>query len=142
MKAYSYKSGKREEVEIFADKRARIDALREKILEAVAETSEEMLEKYFGGEEITQEEINQGLAVGVKNGDLVPVILGSADKNIGVGTLLNMLLEFLPKPEELKPLKGINPRTEEKVERKLYHLNHLVVMSLRQLLTHLLVRLT
>ncbi|MGI6359533.1 MAG: elongation factor G [Acholeplasmatales bacterium] len=118
MKAYSYKSGKREEVEIFDDKRARIDSLREKILEAVAETSEEMLEKYFGGEEITQEEINQGLGVGVKSGELVPVILGSAEKNIGVGTLLNMLLEFLPRPDELKPLKGINPRTDEKVERK------------------------
>ena len=118
MKAYSYASGKAKEVEIFDDKRERIDALREQILEAVAETSEEMLEKYFGGEEITQDEINAGLAFGVKEGDLVPVILGSAHKDIGMTTLLDMLLEFLPKPDELKPLKGINPKTDKEVERK------------------------
>lgn len=118
MKAYSYKDGKATEVEIFDDKRDRIDALREQILEAVAETSEEMLEKYFGGEEITQDEINSGLALGVKNGDLVPVILGSSHKNIGIATLLDMLLEFLPKPQELKPLKGINPKTDQEVTRK------------------------
>ncbi len=118
MEAFVYKNGKKEKAEIFEDKKARIDELREQILEAVAETSEELLEKYFGGEEITQEEINDGLAFGVKTGDLTPILIGSSSKNIGMTNLLDMLLSFLPKPEELKPLKGVNPKTNEEVERK------------------------
>ncbi len=119
MKAYIYdKEGNPKEDVIFDEKKPKIDSIREMVLEAVAESSEELLEKYFDGVEITQEEINQGLASGVKNGELVPVILGSATKNIGVGTLLDMLVEFLPKPSELKPLKGLNPKTDQQVERK------------------------
>lgn len=118
MEAFVFKDGKKEKVEIFDDKRARIDDLREHILEAVAETSEELLEKYFGGEEITQEEINEALAVGVKTGELTPILIGSSTKNIGMVNLIDMLLSFLPTPNDLKPLKGINPKTKEEVERK------------------------
>ncbi len=118
MEAFIFKGGKKEKVEIYDDKKARIDEIREKILEAVAETSEELLEKYFGGEEISQEEINEGLAVGVKNGELTPILIGSSTKNIGMANLMDMLLSFLPTPEDLKPLKGINPKTKEAVERK------------------------
>ncbi len=88
------------------------------LLESVAETSEDLLEKYFGGEEISQEEINQGLQHGIKNGELIPILLGSATKNIGISNMLDMLIEFLPKPEDLKPLKGINPKSDEAVKRQ------------------------
>ncbi len=118
MKAYIYKDGKGEEAELYDDKKALVEGIREKLLESVAETSEELLEKYFSGEELSQDEINGGLAAGVKEGDLVPILLGSATKNIGISTLLDMLIDFLPTPEQLKPLPGVNPKTDEKIERK------------------------
>ncbi|MCK9289507.1 MAG: elongation factor G [Acholeplasmatales bacterium] len=118
MQGFIYKDGKKEEAEIYEDKKERIEKLREQILEVVAETSEELLDKYFGGEEISQKEIIEALATRVKIGEITPVLLGSATKNIGITNLLEMLLAFLPKPDELKPLKGINPKTDEAASRK------------------------
>ncbi|MDD2575788.1 MAG: elongation factor G [Acholeplasmataceae bacterium] len=119
MKAFVFDDkGTKKEVEIWEEKRDKIDSVREMLLESVAETSEELLEKYFGGEEISQEEINQGLQHGIKNGELIPILLGSATKNIGISNMLDMLIEFLPKPEDLKPLKGINPKSDEEIRRQ------------------------
>ena len=119
MKAFVFDDkGTKKEVEIWEEKRDKIDSVREMLLESVAETSEDLLEKYFGGEEISQEEINQGLQHGIKNGELIPILLGSATKNIGISNMLDMLIEFLPKPEDLKPLKGINPKSDEAVKRQ------------------------
>ncbi|MCK9492930.1 MAG: elongation factor G [Acholeplasmataceae bacterium] len=119
MKAFVFDDkGTKKEVEIWEEKRDKIDSVREMLLESVAETSEELLEKYFGGEEISQEEINHGLQHGIKNGELIPILLGSATKNIGISNMLDMLIEFLPKPEDLKPLKGINPKSDEAVKRQ------------------------
>ncbi|NLN50878.1 MAG: elongation factor G [Acholeplasmataceae bacterium] len=119
MKAYKYDDkGIPEEVEIWEEKQEKIASVREMILEAVAETSEELLDKYFGGEEISQEEINDALAGGIKKGELIPIIIGSSLKNIGIPTLLDMLSEFLPAPSELKPLTGTNPKTDQEVIRK------------------------
>lgn len=119
MKAFVFDDkGTKKEVEIWEEKRDKIDSVREMLLESVAETSEDLLEKYFGGEEISQEEINQGLQHGIKNGELIPILLGSATKNIGISNMLDILIEFLPKPEDLKPLKGINPKSDEAVKRQ------------------------
>jgi elongation factor G len=117
MKARIYDGNKCNDAEIWEEKRPKIEQIRELILESVAETSEELLEKFFGGEEITQDEISSGLKEGIYNGELTPLIVGSATKNIGIETMLNMLSEFLPQPDALKPLEGINPKTEEKVIR-------------------------
>lgn len=94
------------EEELFADKMAHVDALHESIMEAVAGTDDELLEKYFSGEPLTKEEIHKGLRIGVLSGELVPVLVGSAMKNIGLKTLLDMLIDFLPNPADLKPLKA------------------------------------
>lgn len=119
MKAFVFDDkGNKKEVEIWEEKREKIDSVREMLLESVAETSETLLEKYFGGEEITQDEINKGLQDGIENGELIPILLGSATKNIGISNMLDMLIEFLPKPEELKPLKGINPKTDDEIKRQ------------------------
>src|SRR5690554_3004598 len=106
------------EVAIPSDLEGDVAEKRETILEAVAESSEELLEKYFGGEELTQEEIDKALSKRVKDGDLVPVIAGSAEKNIGVGTLLDMIVKFFPTPNELPAVKGKNPKTNAEEERK------------------------
>ena len=117
LKALVFKDGKSQEVEIYEDKRERIDSIREMILESVAETSEELLEKYFDGVELTQEEINGALRQGTTDSSLIPVIIGSATKNIGIQTMLDMLIEFLPRPESLKPFKGVNPKNNQEVKR-------------------------
>lgn len=72
--------------------------IRNMLLEAVAETSEELMDKYFAGEEFTTQEIHAGLRKGVLDGSLVPVICGSSYKNIGIHTTFDMIKEYMPSP--------------------------------------------
>ncbi|KPU26550.1 elongation factor G [Caloranaerobacter sp. TR13] len=97
----------------------KIQPLREMLIESVAESDETLLEKYFEGEEFTDEEIHKGLRTGVLNGDLIPVLCGSATKNIGVQTLMDMIWDYLPSPNDVEINTGINPDTGETIERKL-----------------------
>lgn len=83
-----------------------VNLIREMLLESVAETEEELMNKYFSGEEFTTEEIHRGLRKGVLEGTLVPVICGSTYKNIGLHTLLDMIREYLPAPIDNR--KNIN----------------------------------
>ena len=78
-----------------------VSEARNLLFEAIAETDEVLMDKYFAGEEFTQEEIVKGLHKGVVNGDIVPVMVGSAQQNIGIHTLLNYLDLYMPCPTEL-----------------------------------------
>lgn len=93
-----------------------IAEIRESLVEAVAESSEELMEKYFEGEEFTMEEIHEGLRKGVINGEVVPVLVGSATKKIGVETLLEMIFDYMPTPKDMFEGEywGKHPETEEK----------------------------
>ncbi|SDZ25844.1 translation elongation factor 2 (EF-2/EF-G) [Proteiniborus ethanoligenes] len=95
-----------------------IEPLREMLMESVAEADEELMEKYFEGEEFTTEEIHRGLRKGIMNSDLVPVLIGSSQNNIGVHTLLNMINAYLPSPSDVGVHEGVKPGTTEKVQRK------------------------
>ena len=106
LKAHIYNGKECVEAEIYPDKRARVFELHNTIVEEVAKVSDELLEKFFNGEEFTAEEINSSLKQNVISGEIVPVIVGSANKNIGVQTLLEMLIEYLPNPADLKPLEA------------------------------------
>ena len=75
-----------------------VEEIRNMLLEAVAETSEELMDKYFAGEEFTTQEIHAGLRKGVLEGSLVPVICGSSYKNIGIHTTFDMIKEYMPSP--------------------------------------------
>lgn len=110
LKARKYNVDKEicEDAEIYPDKRAKVFELHNRMIESVAESSEELMEKFFAGEELSREEIRQGLRAGVLNGDLIPVIVGSALKKIGLHTLLDMLIDYLPDPSDLKPLEGLD----------------------------------
>ncbi|VWL85915.1 elongation factor G [Oceanivirga miroungae] len=77
-----------------------VSEIREMLKEAVAETSEELLEKYFEGIEFTTEELHHGLRKGVLNGSLIPVICGSSLKNIGLHTTFDIMREYLPSPRD------------------------------------------
>ena len=96
----------------------RVTELRESIVEAVAMSSEELLEKHFGGEELSYEEICVGLRKGVISGELKPVVIGSVLKDIGVRDLLEMIDKFMPAPNDLKPKLGKDPKTGEVIQRK------------------------
>ncbi len=95
----------------------KVAELREKIVESVAETSEELLDKYFMGEELSYQEVCGGLRQGVLSGDLKPIVFGSVKKDIGVRDILEMIAQFMPAPNDLKPKVGFNPETKEKFER-------------------------
>jgi elongation factor G len=79
---------------------------REKLIEAVAETSEELMDKYFGGEELTKEEIKAGIKQGCLDMTIVPMTCGTAFKNKGVQTLLDAVVDYLPAPTEVAAIKG------------------------------------
>lgn len=118
MKARIYNGKTCEDAEIWEEKQPKVDQLREMIMESVAETSEELLEKYFGGETITDEEITKALNYSIINGELTPVLVGSVLKNIGVNTLLKMLIDFLPSPDLLKELEAKKVDSDEVVHIK------------------------
>ncbi|MFO7031266.1 elongation factor G [Limnospira fusiformis CCALA 023] len=92
---------------------------REKLLEAVAETDEALMEKYLeyleGGDPLTEEEVRHSLRQGTIKGLIVPVICGSSFKNRGVQRLLDAVVDYLPAPTEVPPIKGILPDGEEEV---------------------------
>ncbi|HZK53115.1 MAG TPA: elongation factor G [Desulfosporosinus sp.] len=84
---------------------------REKLVEAVAETSEELMMKYLEGKEITEQEIRVGIRRGVIDNKFVPVLCGSAFKNKGIQPLLDCVVEYMPSPLDVPPIKGTHPDT-------------------------------
>ena len=92
-----------------------VSEIRNLLFEAIAETDEVLMDKYFAGEEFSAEEITIGLHKGVVNGDIVPVIVGSAQQNIGIHTLLVFLKRYMPCPTELFSGEriGKDPETNE-----------------------------
>lgn len=93
------------------------NSIRELLLESVAESDEDLMEKYFAGEEFTEEEIQNGLRKGIIAGDIVPVICGCAVKNIGLRTLMSMIVDYSPSPVDMPPKKGKNPDNDKEEER-------------------------
>ena len=91
---------------------------REKMIEAIVETDEALMEKYFNGEEISEEELKKALRKATIERKLVPMLCGTAFKNKGIQPLLDAVIDFLPSPVDLPPVKGTNPNTGEEVERK------------------------
>lgn len=104
--ARKYNGKECEDAEIYPDKRAAVLELHNQMVEAVAETSEELMEKFFMGEQLTREEIQEGLRKSVLASDLIPVLVGSALKGIGIHTLLDMTIDYLPNPQDLNPIEG------------------------------------
>ncbi|OEH85210.1 translation elongation factor G [Desulfuribacillus stibiiarsenatis] len=93
--------------------------IREMLMESVAESDEVLMDKYFGGEPFTEDEIQNGLRAGIISGSVVPVICGAANKNIGIHTMLSMITDYSPSPMDMPAKEGINPYTKQKVKRTL-----------------------
>ncbi|SHF23746.1 elongation factor G [Alkalibacter saccharofermentans] len=77
-----------------------IEPFREMIMESVAQSDESLMEKYFAGEELTNAEIHAGLRKGVLEGELIPVLCASGTRNTGIETLMSMIIEYFPSPED------------------------------------------
>jgi elongation factor G len=100
MKAYIGSPAK--EAEIPSSLQTQVDTYKEKLVEAIAEVDDALIEKYLGGEEISQEELITNLRRAVTAGSIVPVLAGSALQNIGVGRLMDAICDYLPVPKESK----------------------------------------
>ena len=96
-----------------ADMHAACEEWRQNLIEAAAEASEELMEKYLGGEELTEEEIKAGLRQRVLANEIILVTCGSAFKNKGVQAMLDAVVEYLPAPTDIPAIKGINPDETE-----------------------------
>ena len=90
---------------------------REKLVEAVAETDEDLMMKYLEGEEITNEELKAGIRKATINVEFFPVLCGSAFKNKGVQLMLDAVIDYLPSPLDIPAIKGINPDTDAEETR-------------------------
>jgi len=103
--------------EIPDDMKDLAEEYREKLLEAVAEQDDELMEKYFGGEEITIEEIKAVIRKATIANTMVPVCCGTSYRNKGVQKLLDAIVDFMPSPLDVPAIKGVNPDTEEEETR-------------------------
>jgi elongation factor G len=90
---------------------------REKMMDTIATSDEEVMEKYLGGEEVSLDEIKRAIRAGTLAGDFVPVLCGSAFKNKGVQPMLDAVIDFLPSPIDIEPAHGSNMRGDEEITR-------------------------
>jgi elongation factor G len=104
-------------VDIPAELQADADAARELLLEEISSIDEELMEKYLGGEELTTEEIKAGIRKATTELQINPVLCGSAFKNKGVQTLLDAVIDYMPSPLDVPPIKGVDPETNEEISR-------------------------
>ena len=122
MKAYVYDDetlgAKYKIEEIPADLLDKAKEYREKMLEAVAEFDDQVMEKYLNGQALTEDEIRRVIRAAAISMKVTPVLCGSAFKNKGVQQLLDGVVDFLPSPLDIPPVKCIDPNTDKEVERK------------------------
>jgi len=105
------------EEDIPAEYLEQAEEYREKLVEAVAETDEELTMKYLEGEEITNEELKAAIRKATINVEFFPVLCGSAFKNKGVQLMLDAVIDYLPSPLDIPAIKGVNPDTDAEEER-------------------------
>ncbi|GAX42920.1 translation elongation factor G [Tolypothrix sp. NIES-4075] len=109
MRAYMYNNDQGtdiQETDIPADMQEKAEEYRVKLVEAVSETDDDLMTKYFEGEELTTDEISTALRKGTIAGTIVPVLCGSAFKNKGVQLMLDAVVDYLPAPTEVPPIQG------------------------------------
>jgi elongation factor G len=116
-KAYVLRDGKPAEAEVPAELREPMAAAREKLTEAVAETDDELLARYLEEGALGDEEMIRALKKAIGEGALVPVLASAATRLIGIGPLLDLLVEELPAPADRPPVEGRNPRDQSPASR-------------------------
>ncbi|MFZ5985621.1 MAG: elongation factor G [Bacillota bacterium] len=118
MKAKKFDKDKLVDTDIPSSIKDKIEEIKNALNEAVAETSEELMEKFFDGQEFTPEEVSKGLRQGIKDGTLVPVFCGSAVNNLGVKILMDSIIDFMPSPADSGDVKLKKAGKDEELELK------------------------
>ena len=106
-----------QETDIPEDLQDLAEEWREKLVEAVAETDEELMERYLEGDEISEEELKAAIRKATCAAEFYPVLCGSAFKNKGVQLMLDAVVDYLPSPLDVPAIKGVDPNTDAEVER-------------------------
>ena len=106
-----------EYTDIPEDLLSKCDSLREELVEAAAEANEELMEKYLESGDLVEDDIKKGLRERVLANEITLALCGSAFKNKGVQAVLDAVIEYLPAPDEVKAIEGINPKTEQPASR-------------------------
>ena len=114
--ARKYVTGGNEPMALPSEYEGEVKENTDMLAEAVAETSEELMDKYFNGEEFTKKEILSAVKKGIEECSMVPVLFGSALKNIGIKALVDAICEYFPAPNEIKQRNAYKPGTEEIIE--------------------------
>ena len=112
---HDFKTKEIKEIDVPEELLDKIDECKRMIMEAVAETDEELLDKYFSEGELSDQEIYHGLIEGCASGDIAPVMCGSASKVIGMRCFLEDVVECFPSPKYAIPQKALNVKTDEEV---------------------------
>ena len=107
----------RRQIEIPEDMKDKAQEYHDALIEAVAETSEELMEKYFSGEELTVEEIKEAIRKATIANEMVPVCCGTSYRNKGVQKLLDAIVDYMPAPTDIPAIKGEDVKTGEEVDR-------------------------
>jgi len=118
-KAFTAEKGSWTEIPVPEDLADKIEELRLMLMEAVAETDDDLLAKYLEGEELTEEELSRGLRLGIQSAKITPVLCGSAVKNIGIPQLLDLLVECAPAPDSKIEVTGTNPLDQSPLVRSI-----------------------
>ena len=129
----AYLGSQAEEGESPASLQGEIDDYRLQLIEAAAESEDDLILKYLEGEELTEEEIRRGLQARIADGSVVPVLCGSATANVSVQPLLQAIIEYLPSPAEGKEIVGTNPATGEEEILEPNVLSPLAVLAFKNL---------
>jgi elongation factor G len=129
----AYYGSKAEERKSPASLQAQIEDYRLQLIEAAAESEDDLIVKYLEGEELTEDEIRRGLKARVADGSIVPVLCGSATVNIGVQPLLNALVEYLPSPADVDDATATNPVSGEEETLAPNVLSPLAVLAFKNL---------
>lgn len=112
---YNPNTSRMEKADIPEDLIDKIDECKQMIMEAVAETDEELLDKYLNNGELNDEDIYNGLIKGCANGDIAPVLCGSATKMIGIKSMIDSIIKIFPSPEHSIPQKAVNLNNNKEV---------------------------
>lgn len=118
MKARYYREGKPEEGEVPDDLVGQAEKHREKLLEAIVETDDELMERYLSDEQISAEELSAALRKATISGKVIPLLAGDSYQTMGMDLLLNSIGDYLPSPADRGPVKGVGSSPSEEVERK------------------------
>ena len=116
-KAYKYNGFDKQEVEIPENRMAEVEAAYEEVVEVVAESNDELMEKFFSGEEFSEEEFREGITTAMLTGDAVPLIAGSCESGIGIDALLEIIAKYMPAPNDPRANIGFRPENKDNTRK-------------------------